>query len=269
MGIIRALLSSQPMLKHKLRQAHIHTDPEEYVKRAFTSAIYMGIGTMLFLFFIFSRGDMPIFVPLIGGLVSGLFIYRVLVNKVDVSIKKREKEIDKEVLFAGRFLLVKLSSGKPLIGALVEASNTYGVASKYFREIVQDIDMGTPLEKALERATEFTPSRRFKKILFQITNALKIGVDVTNFLEAILDEIADEQLIEIKRYGKKLSSLTMFYMLLAIIMPSLGMTLFVVVASMVSIQLNLIAFSIINFGLLLIQLVFISLFKAARPNMNI
>ena len=77
------------------------------------------------------------------------------------------------------------------------------------------------MEEALEKACNTTPSKKFKKILFQINNALKIGVDVSVSLESTLEEISQEQLVEIQRYGKKLNSMTMFYMLLAIVAPSL------------------------------------------------
>ena len=94
-------------------------------------------------------------------------------------------------------------------------------------------------------------------------------MDVTNFLQAILDEISDEQLSQILRYGKKLSSLSMFYMLAAVIVPSLGMTLFVVVASLISLELNMTSFSIIIAGLMIVQFIFITIFKSSRPIMDV
>jgi pilus assembly protein TadC len=190
-------------------------------------------------------------------------------KRLDIEINKRAREIDKDVLFAGRFLLVKINSGKPLINSIIDASNSYGVASKYFKEIVRDIDLGTPMEDALHNAYKNTPSKKFKKILFQINNALKIGVDVSVPLEAALDEITQDQLVEIQRYGRKLNSLTMFYMLAAIVVPSLGITLFSVVASMVSIVIDMKMFIIVLFFLIFIQLIFLSIFRSIRPNLNL
>jgi hypothetical protein len=107
------------------------------------------------------------------------------------------------------------------------------------------------------------------RVLLQIMNALRIGVDVSRSLESTLDDIATTQLIEIQRYGKKLSSFTMFYMLLAIVLPSLGMTLFIVVSSLTSIALNSGIFFVLGFMLLLIQFVFIMMFRSIRPNINL
>ena len=263
------LTSQVPNLKHKLLVAHLDLRPEEYVRQKFLAALYMGLGVTSIMFFMFSKAHIPLFFLLPVFLIAFMGFYQLLMRHVDTLIRRRAKDIDREVLFAGRFLLVKLNTGQPLISAVTEASNSYGVAAKYFKEIVRDIDLGTPLEEALEKASYYTPSIRFKRILFQITNALKIGIDVTNFIAAILDEIADEQLIEIQRYGKKLNSLTLFYMLMAIVIPSLGLTIFIVVSSLVNINLDKVAFGGVLVILAILQGVFLLLFKAIRPNVNI
>jgi pilus assembly protein TadC len=258
-----------PDLKKKLRMAHVDKSPEEYVKEKFQGALILAIGLGIFSFFVLSKIGVSIVFILLLFFVYFFIMFSVFIRHVDAMIRRREKDIDREVLFAGRFLLIKLNTGEPLINALVEASNSYGVANKYFKEIVREIELGTPLEKALEIESYYTPSQKFRKILFQITNALKIGIDVTDFLSAILDEIAEEQLIEIQRYGKKLNSITLFYMLMAIVVPSLGVTIFIVIASLVNLQLDLQVFLVIIFLLVILQFIFLSMFKMIRPDVNI
>lgn len=263
------ILSKNPLLKKKLVIAGVRKKPAEYIKGALKTGLMYGFVALAFSFFLLSKNGTKILTPLLIGVVVGYFMFSLTLKKVDLAISRRAKEIDKEVLFAGRFLLIKLNSGKPLLNALEEASHGFGAATEHFRTIMRDIELGAPLEQALDRGTEYCPSQNLKKILFQISNALKIGVDVTNFLQAILDDIADEQLTEILRYGKKLSSLTMFYMLAAIIVPSLGMTLFIVIAGLVSIQMDMLSFLVILILLGFVQFIFISLFKSARPNMDV
>ncbi|MGM5481343.1 MAG: type II secretion system F family protein [Nanobdellota archaeon] len=265
------LLSKQPLIKKKLRMAKIDISAEEFLKKAFKNSLTMGAMIAMVIFFIkgMENPGGTFVLALAAGAIVAKIMYNFNVKKVDVSIRKRAKEIDRQVLFAGRFLLIKLNSGKPLITALEDASKGFGAATEYFKEIMRRIELGTPMEQALEEATEYCPSKHLKKILFQITTALKIGVDVTNFLSAIIDEISEEQLQEILRYGKKLSSLTMFYMLAAIVLPSLGMTLFVVGASMISINIDMLGFTIITVFLFFLQFIFISLFRSARPNLDI
>lgn len=269
MAFFEDIASRIPRLKDKLMSARIHKKPEVFVKEAFMSAMFICVGLVILASLIILRLRANILIVPVLFIVFFFFIFTLFLKRVDVMMIKRSKEIDRDVLFAGRFLLVKLNSGKPLINSLEDASQSYGVATKYFKEIVQDIELGVPMEDALDKAFKYTPSLKFKNILFQINNALKIGVDVSASLEATLDEIAEEQLIEIERYGKKLNSLIMFYMLLAIILPSLGITLFSVVGAMLAINIDFTVFMVLLFGLIIIQLIFMSVFKSLRPILNI
>ncbi|RME52877.1 hypothetical protein D6783_03635 [Candidatus Woesearchaeota archaeon] len=266
---VRFLATANPGLRKKLRMARINKKVDEYLEEKIKAALVMSIGLTIMAAFLYARFEISLFTLLPTFLVTFLLFLFLFVKSVDAVISRRAKEIDKEVLFAGRFLIVKLNAGTPLVNSLVDATHSYGVANKFFKEIVRDIDLGTPVEDALETASRYTPSKRFRAILFQITNAIKIGVDVSKFLEATLDEIANQQLIEIQRYGKKLNGITMFYMLLAIVVPSLGLTLFILVASLISLEVNLTLYSLLIFILLIIEFVFISMFKTIRPNVNI
>lgn len=263
------IVSRNPLLKKELRMARINQSPDEIVGKSLKNGFMMAATISILLFFYLDKKDGPIaLIPLIFIVLSYLF-YKFNMLKIRATILRRKKEIDKDVLFAGRFLLVKLNSGQPLINALIDASKSYGIASAYFKEIVRDIELGKPIEQAISDESDNSPSKRFRKILFQISNALKIGIDVTNFLEATLNEIADEQIIEINRYGKKLNSVTLFYMLFAVVMPSLGLTIFILVASLASITVDFTFFVVMLFFLAVLQVMFMIIYKAIRPNINI
>lgn len=257
------------LLKKKLKIAGMDKTPKQFLSQSLRGALLVGIimGGVTFIFI--QRSELPNAMALAVGVIMFLMTYTTLLKGVDARINKKAKKIDRDVLFAGRFLLIKINSGKPLINSFVEASQSKGVANSYFKKIVRNIELGTPLEKALENETEECPSKRMKKILFQINNALKIGIDVTKNLEAVLEEIANEQLVEIQRYGKKLNSLTLFYMLVAVVAPSLGITMFIIVAGLVSLDVGPESFFVFIFFLILLELVFLSLFKSIRPNVNI
>jgi pilus assembly protein TadC len=269
MALFQEIAIKYPTLKRKLMIAHIDLTPEQYVRKNMIGALAMTIVVMFGIFLLALGMEWPVWiVPGVGVIIFFLF-FQLFMRTVDVKIRKLAKEIDRDVLFAGRFLLIKLNSGKPLMNAIIDASNSYGVANRYFKEIVRDIELGTPLEDALEKASRYSPSDKMQRILFQISNALKIGVDVTNFLEAILDEIAEDQLLEIKSYGRKLSGITMFYMLFAIVIPSLGITMLIAIVSLVNIQIDFGLFMLFLFGLIIIEFIFITIFKSIRPNVNI
>jgi pilus assembly protein TadC len=269
MDIISILAAQNPLLKKRLRIAKVDQTPKEFIKSCLRSAFFMSGSIAVLLFFYFDKNDKPLILILPIFIVMFLIFYTFNQAKLTAKIIKRQKDIDKDVLFAGRYLLVKLNSGQPLMNALSDASKSYGIASNYFKEIVRDIELGKPLEQALSEAAEYSPSPKFKKILFQISNALKIGIDVTEFLDATLNEIADQQLIEINKYGKKLNSLTLFYMLFAVVLPSLGLTIFIVVASMSGLEVDMSFFVVLLVAIAILQLIFLMAYKAIRPNINI
>lgn len=242
--------------------------PEEFVKDTLKKSLFFSSSMGVFFFFIFSVFHVSLALIPISVLVIFTGLFMTLIQSPLVEIRKRERELEKEVLFAGRFLQIKLHSGKPLLNALVEASKSYGVAGKYFKEIVDDINMGTPIEIALDNAMKYTPSEKFKKIIFQIGNSLRIGIDVSKSLDVVLDEIAKEQLLDIRRYSKKLGSLSLFYMLAAIVVPPLATAVFAVVGALIGFLSDTDSAETVFLGiallLLIIQFMFIAIFKNSR-----
>jgi len=267
--IIHRITSYFPQLKRDLLIAHLKQTPQEFIRRNVKfSVIYSLLLTVLF-FFVIGKADLPKLLLLPILIIIFFLFFGFAFLKVKAQIKKRASEINREVLFAGRYLLIKLYAGRPLLNALVDTSKSYGVASKYIKEIVDDIDTGNPIEKAIEKAMNYSPSDKFRKILFQINNALRLGIDVTGPLESVIEEITKEQEIEVKRYSRKLNSVVIFYMLLAIVVPSIGMTMFIVISSFINFPLGFMEFLVILFLIVIIQLIFISLFRSIRPQVNL
>ena len=268
--MIARIARSFPKLETELRKAHMRYRPEEHVSRTLKNSLVFSAGLSVFVFFMLDMLDKPIVFALLAFPLLFLLFFMLLLKSPVTKINKRKRDLDREVLFAGRFLLVKLHSGRPLLNALIDASHSYGVASKYFKELVDDINMGTSIERALENAMRYSPSARYSKILFQVSNALKIGIDVTESLDNTLDEISQEQLLEIERYGKKLNSLSIFYMLLAVVMPSIGVAMFAVIGSLIGLsEIAQKLFLVILLLLAIMQIIFVSIFKNARLTVNI
>ncbi|HII29560.1 hypothetical protein COT48_06080 [Candidatus Woesearchaeota archaeon CG08_land_8_20_14_0_20_47_9] len=266
---ISTLAKYFPNLRRDLRIAHLHDKPEAFIKKSVKAAAYMSLLLTVILFFLLPAFRSNLLLPAAALPVVGFLSFIFLMNTPLGMIRKREREINKEVLFAGRYLLVKMESGSPLFNSLIDASKRYGICSKYFKEIVDEINMGVPIENAIENAREFNASEKFKKVLWQIVISLKTGVDVTDALKSTLKQIASEQIIEIKEYGKKLNSIVMFYMIVACVMPSLGLTMFIIAAGFLQLQISSIHLGVIIFFLALLQLMFMSLIKAMRPMVNI
>ncbi len=257
-----------PSIKTNLKMAHIGKTPEQFVKRALRLALYAALTFTIMAFFLFAKkAAFPALLALMLMVFSVSMVLMTLfaIQSPKSAIRKRQREIDKEVLFAGRYLLVKMESGTPLINTLDDASKSYGVSAKYFGEIVHDINTGIPLEKALENARTYNSSEKFKRVLWQIVTALKTGSEVTGVLRSTLKGIASEQAIEIKVYGKKLNSLMLFYMVVGCVAPSLGLTMLVIISGFLNLEFTNTVFYTILFFLSIVQMAFIIMVKSARP----
>ena len=243
--------------------------PSQILERALKNGLLYGVSMAVFSFFILSRARKSLFLMVPVFLFFFMFFFMLEPLKVRSAISRRRKEIDQEVIFIGRYLLIKLHAGRPLLNALAETAKSRGVTAAYVREIVHDINTGTPLEVALKNAVEYCPSEKFAKILFQLNNALKIGVDVTKPLESLLREITKEEEIEVQKYGKKLNSLVIFYMVAAIVIPSLGISLFMVVSNFINLPISMRGLLVITFFVMVLQFIFIALFRSIRPNVDL
>lgn len=239
--------------------------PEQFIKKTMVSAVYMAAGLMFILFVIIAKiGKVsPKFFLTFPIIFIILFFY--FMQLPSVIIQRKNKEISKEIVFMGRFLIIELESGVPLYDSLINVSKNYKNIGKYFREITNKVDLGTPLDQALNEAIEMTPSSNLRKLLWQILNSLRTGSDITRSISSVADQITREQLIEIKEYGKKLNPLAMFYMMIAIIIPTLGTTMLIVVSTFVDIELNLFSLMMLAFMLGFMQFMFFAIIQSSRP----
>jgi pilus assembly protein TadC len=267
--LAQRLSSAFPNLKKQIRMAHLKKTPQEFIHENLKTALPLSLGLAVLFFFIMDKAGINLWFLIPAFVISFFLVFQFGFLKLKGRIIERQKEIDREVLFAGQYLLIKLYSGKPLLNALIDTSNSYGVASKYMKEIVNDIGTGSSLEDALQNAMTYSPSEKFRKILFHVNNALRLGIDVTTPLKAVLVEIRKEQDLEINKYGKKLNTIVIFYMLAAVVIPSIGMTLFIVLSSFINFTIGITQFLIVLMFITIIQLVFISVFRTVRPTVNL
>ncbi len=263
--ISERISKSLPELKTVLKQAGLKGEPQLFVKKTLVSAIYMSVGVnILFLFAFLKLGISPLFL-LISLLIITPIMFAYLIKTPVVYIQKRRKEINKEIIFAGRALLIELDSGISLFNSLVSISRGYGLVGEEFKKIVTQIKMGTHIEDAIDKVIETTPSDNLRRLLWQILNSLKTGSNVARSIEEVLEQIAKEQIIEVEAYGKKLNPLAMFYMMMAVIVPSLGITMLVVLASLISFNMTLPMLIGLAVFVGLFQAMFIVMIKSMRP----
>ncbi|MBI2452015.1 type II secretion system F family protein [Candidatus Pacearchaeota archaeon] len=183
---------------------------------------------------------------------------------------RKEREIERNLISALQDILVQLNSGVPLFSIMVNISSSdYGALSKEFKKVVKKINAGLPQIDVLEEIGEKNPSIYFRRTLWQISNGLRAGSDISIIIRENIKTLNEEQLIQLQNYGNKLNPLVMFYMLISIIIPALSITFLTVVSSLVNLNsfLTTLMFIALFVFVILIQIMFLGIIKSARPNL--
>ncbi|MCX6768770.1 MAG: type II secretion system F family protein [Candidatus Micrarchaeota archaeon] len=262
------LMPYYPNMKKKLLMAGMDKSPEDFLDGVVISTslftIALTVAAAVFLNSI--QVEMFWLVPLF--FVFLLFAFQYFMLYPDVKITKRKKDIDYELVFAGRHLLIALKSGMPLFDSLVGVSRGYGAVSEEFNRIVEKITLGVSMTQAIREVIQNCPSNDYNRIMLQIANSISSGSDVADSLEVVLNQVFREQVIALKAYGQKLNPLVMFYMIFGIIFPSLGLAFAVILFSLLGagrfgITASLLLLVFVSIAI--IQFLFLAMVESSRP----
>ncbi len=248
---------------------HVESDwnAKQYMARVLVATFFnflILLGGGLFLLEITKNNDLLWQAPL-AALFIGVVSFATIVNYPELIARKRARKIDNELSPAMRQLLIQVKSGVPLFDGMASICTGYGYTSEEFRRMVKRINGGIPIQITFEEASNRTPSKQLRRILWHLSNALKVGTDVGVALQEIISDLTKERIDDIRRYGQELSPWTMIYMLAAIIVPSLGITMMLVIVSFLGVDMPPIFFAFVLLFLLGFQIFFMDFVKSRRP----
>ena len=261
----KKIADSMPGLETKLMQAGMKDNPPTFVKKTFLTAIYLTIGLTIVAGIVLSKTSARVKPAILFSPILAIMMFFYFLKLPDVRVLRVEKDIDGEIVYAGRFLIIELESGIPSYESFKHVAHNYPYIGKHFQNIIQDIDLGTPMDEAINRAIELSPSKNFRRVLWQILNSFNTGADVAKALNSVVEQIVREQKVELNEYGRKLNPLAMFYMILAVVLPSIGITMFVVFVSFIGIELNMTTLLLIAGFMGFVQFLFYNIVKGSRP----
>jgi len=265
-GIAKRISAGLPNLRRRLREAGLPDDPVGFVQKALVGTIVMAFLLGLLLFFLFDMFDVSktLLLLLLPLLFGAAFFYQL--QYPTAKAKKRARLVDRELVFAGRQMLIELKAGVPLFDAMLSISRDYGEVSREFAKIAERVNAGVPTDLAMHDIAEDNPSMAFKRVLLQLVNSIRSGSDVAKALEAVLDQISREQITEMKAYGQKLNPLGMFYMIFGIIMPSLGIALAIIIFSFMSVSVTTTMLYSVLLVMIIMQYVFLTIIESQKPD---
>jgi archaeal flagellar protein FlaJ len=274
-GVGAILIHIFPSMKNTVEQSGIQEEyninSREYLAFCFfTSAMMLlGIGGPVTLLLVQGGAKTPIIGPLIGGLMGFMFFVYLLMYPTSI-VNKRVKNLERNLLFALRTLLIQIRSGVPLFNAMASiAMGNYGAIADEFKLVVEKVNSGRSAVEVLEEMAVRNPSIYFRRALWQVVNSLKSGSDVGKNLEDVIKSLSKEQLVEIGRYKSILNPLSMMYMMIAVIAPSLGITMMIILSFFPGMDklANESVFWGMLVGIVFLQFIFLGIIKSKRPNL--
>ncbi len=267
--LLNVIAAKFPNLKKKLKQAEMMEDPNTFIANALAFSLILAFAFTVLFYIVFDAlsASKLLLIPLFAVVFAAGFFYWMKIP--DVKLIKKSREFDKDIVFAGRHMLIELRAGVPLFDAMLNITRDYGEVSRAFARILEKINVGIPADVAMHDVAEDSPSVSFKRVMLQLVNSLRSGSNVADSLEVILDQVGKEQVIEVKAYGQKLSPLAMFYMVFGIILPSLGIALAITLMSFLRLKLGVGMLVAVFFVIAVIQYIFLTMIESSRPKLEV
>jgi len=148
------------------------------------------------------------------------------------------------------------------------ANGGYGECSDEFRQVIRKVESGTSVVRSLDEVGMHTSSPFLRRIIWQIVNSMYAGSDISVALKSIGNDLTREKETKIKAYGQEMNLWSLMYMLMVIVLPSQGITLLIILSTLVdifgSIDKNLVFGGIICF-MFMFQFMLIGIIKNKRP----
>ena len=260
-------------LKAQLEQADIDLTPKDYL----AITMFSGLLIALILFpivFILSILAEPILeslvIAMMAAVISDVAIFAYSLNYPRAIVQKKIKLLERDLLFALKYILIRIKSGVSLYDAMVGIANgNFGQVSVEFKKAISEIATGTKEVAALENMAVRVPSTFFRRTLWQITNNLRAGSDIAQILEAITSTLVREERILIRKYGSELNPIIMMYMMFCVIIPSLGVTVMIVMSSLSGLAVPIYVFYLVPVAVLIMNIIFTRIIKDKKPMISL
>ena len=262
----RLKYKKESSLKEYLTNASIDITREEYLGiclRSFTISfiILFVLSTTIF---IFLHVDLFFVYGFAVALLFSLFVFFSQRIYPVIYVSRKQRDIEKNLILALEDILIQLNSGVPLFTILTNISDAdYGELSSEFKRAVRQINAGEPESEVLDELGKRNPSVFFRRSLWQISNGMRSGSDISIVIKESVKTLNEEQIIQIQNYGNTLNPLIVMYMLIAIIIPALSITFLTIISSMINLPRAMIITLFMGLFVfdILIQIVFLGIVK--------
>ncbi len=271
MGIGSIFARLAPTLERDLESAKIPLHPAEFAGMSVLNGLlfFALFFPLLFTLFFRVQGRLlteSLGLGLAGGLGIGFMLFFVTLRYPRILAGKKGEQLNKSLVFALKDLLLQVSSGVPFYNAMAHISRSgYGEMSEEADKLCRKVDAGVSVDIALERMALETRSDYLRRSIWQILNTMRAGASLEASIRTIINDLNRDQRAKIREYAQELNMLSLIYMLFAVAIPTIGITLLIILSSFAGMGVNeitIITFVSISFA---IQIVMIGFIKSRRP----
>ena len=264
-----------PGMRYDLEKTDLDLSAGEYMAACLANCFFIFIifsAVLSFIFYFVREKTLEysvIFGSILGVSLSSLFLL-LLVRYPVIIAKKKSEQLEKNLVFALKDMLLQISSGISLYNTLVNVSvSDYGLVSREFGKAVRQVNSGKPMDRALEDLAVTSESEYLRKAVWQIVNTLRAGSSLKGALSTIINNLSIEQKAKIRGYAKELNMWSLMYMLFAVAVPTLGITFMVILSSFAGVGVSKALFILFIVICFIVQYVMIGLIKTRRPVVHI
>lgn len=270
-GIGNVLIALQPGLKTTISKLGYSFSAETYAVGSFFSSFLYGLVFSLLAAVVLAlRGDAedPVRIAVAVGFSITMLFFLLHLIYPKIVLKKIAVMENKDLLFALREIIIDVDSGIPLFDSMKNvATGEYRQISAAFEIVVREVETGTPEVDALKHLALRTESEYTKRTIWQMVNALESGASMKNALTGIADALEAANYREIKNYSTNLNFMLLIYMLIAAVVPSLGVTFMVLLSAFGGLGVDLGTVGLLIGGSILLQIIMIGYMSSTRPEL--
>ncbi|MFH0861665.1 MAG: type II secretion system F family protein [Candidatus Altiarchaeota archaeon] len=212
-----------PRLKRELDDAGIAETPVEYMSAAIWKSSAAALLASVASGVAFVAGGKPAHA---ASLLIGVFAFAAVmflhVYRPGQLMRSRARRIETGLVFSLQALNIELASGIGFPQALEDVARMdYGEFSSEMRKILDDSHKWG-LRRAFKDSTRRNPSVIYRRVVWQMINALETGADMKGSLSSIIEDLRRRQENEAQRYGKSMERQLTLYVLGGIVLPALA-----------------------------------------------
>ncbi len=263
-----------PDLKLDLKRARLKYSAQEYLTLAImTSFIIFQVETPIFAFvygFLFKNFSFAFFMALTTSLFLTISFFFLFINYPKMVAGKRSKQIETKLPFVAIHLSAISKSKLPPANMfkILTKFKEYKEVNEEFNSIIRDTEIfGLDIETALERASERSPSKNLRELLWGILSTIRAGGELSVYLREKAKEFMAIYRERLNDFAKNLTLYIEIYLTAIILGTIFFVILTAIMAGIAGVGENIIFLqSLMTIGMVpLISLIFIYLIKASSP----